>query len=66
MPHCPVCNVRVHLRATAEHAATPAAPFCSDRCKKIDLGRWLDEAYSVPDTPKDNEDDDGESYGSRY
>jgi endogenous inhibitor of DNA gyrase (YacG/DUF329 family) len=23
-------------------------PFCSDRCRQIDLGRWLDEGYSVP------------------
>ena len=23
-------------------------PFCSDRCRQIDLGRWLREAYSVP------------------
>jgi endogenous inhibitor of DNA gyrase (YacG/DUF329 family) len=23
-------------------------PFCSFRCKEIDLGRWLDERYSLP------------------
>jgi len=23
-------------------------PFCSERCKRIDLGRWLDERYSLP------------------
>ena len=23
-------------------------PFCSDRCRQIDLGRWLREVYSVP------------------
>tara|TARA_Y100001934_G_scaffold282635_1_gene397379 strand:- start:1503 stop:1619 length:117 start_codon:yes stop_codon:yes gene_type:complete len=23
-------------------------PFCSDRCKKIDLGRWFEEDYSLP------------------
>jgi endogenous inhibitor of DNA gyrase (YacG/DUF329 family) len=23
-------------------------PFCSHRCRQIDLGRWLDEGYSVP------------------
>jgi hypothetical protein len=27
---------------------TTAPPFCSDRCKTIDLGRWLDEQVSVP------------------
>jgi endogenous inhibitor of DNA gyrase (YacG/DUF329 family) len=25
-----------------------AFPFCSERCKLIDLGRWLDGAYQVP------------------
>jgi len=23
-------------------------PFCSQRCRRIDLGRWLDERYSLP------------------
>jgi uncharacterized protein len=23
-------------------------PFCSERCKMIDLGQWLDESYRVP------------------
>ena len=23
-------------------------PFCSERCRQIDLGRWLSEAYVVP------------------
>lgn len=24
------------------------APFCSERCQQVDLGRWLGEQYSVP------------------
>ena len=67
MPHCPVCNAVVFLRDTFNQTATPTAPFCSDRCKNIDLGRWLDESYSIPDGAKESEDDnDGESYGARY
>jgi len=27
---------------------TPTVPFCSDRCRLVDLGRWLDESYGVP------------------
>jgi hypothetical protein len=27
---------------------TTSPPFCSERCKLIDLGRWLDEDVSVP------------------
>ena len=23
-------------------------PFCSERCKMIDLGQWLTESYSIP------------------
>jgi len=23
-------------------------PFCSDRCRLIDLGRWADEEYRIP------------------
>ena len=37
---------------------TPAMPFCSERCKRIDLGRWLDEEYGVPhetDEPPEDE-----------
>jgi endogenous inhibitor of DNA gyrase (YacG/DUF329 family) len=25
----------------------PDFPFCSARCRKIDLGRWLDEKYRI-------------------
>ena len=38
---CPTCKKTV---------ADPAAefrPFCSRRCKLIDLGNWLDGAYAV-------------------
>ncbi|MGB7345452.1 MAG: DNA gyrase inhibitor YacG [Pirellulaceae bacterium] len=27
---------------------TEAPPFCSQRCRMIDLGRWLDEEIGVP------------------
>jgi endogenous inhibitor of DNA gyrase (YacG/DUF329 family) len=54
MPRCPVCGESVDL------ATTPSMPFCSDRCRVIDLGRWLDESYSVPTPAEDDEgDEDG-------
>jgi endogenous inhibitor of DNA gyrase (YacG/DUF329 family) len=28
-------------------AASPFRPFCSERCKLIDLGAWADERYRV-------------------
>lgn len=38
---CPTCNGEVAPGATWR-------PFCSKRCKLVDLGRWLDGAYSLP------------------
>jgi endogenous inhibitor of DNA gyrase (YacG/DUF329 family) len=29
-------------------ARWPGFPFCSPRCKTIDLGRWLSEDYRIP------------------
>lgn len=37
---CPSCKVKV-----ASNAKT--FPFCSQRCRTIDLGRWLDEDFRL-------------------
>lgn len=38
--HCPICKtIATHEN---EHY-----PFCSPRCKQIDLGRWADEKYKI-------------------
>jgi endogenous inhibitor of DNA gyrase (YacG/DUF329 family) len=44
-------------------AEWPCFPFCSPRCKTIDLGRWLTESYAVnkavePEASDDNSDAD--------
>jgi endogenous inhibitor of DNA gyrase (YacG/DUF329 family) len=52
MPLCPVCDAPVDL------TTTPTVPFCSDRCRLIDLGRWLDEAYGLPETKQPGAGDD--------
>jgi len=39
---CPICEKQF------DPAQSPAMPFCSERCRQIDLGRWLRESYSVP------------------
>jgi uncharacterized protein len=31
-------------------------PFCSERCKMIDLGQWATESYRIPDTEKGTEE----------
>jgi endogenous inhibitor of DNA gyrase (YacG/DUF329 family) len=48
-----VCNIC--QAALPPRESNPAFPFCSDRCQLIDLGRWLDGAYRVPEpaTPAD-------------
>ena len=57
MPRCPVCSATVKLTALT----TP--PFCSERCRVIDLGRWLDEAYAVPEIRR-GDDDVGDGEGA--
>jgi endogenous inhibitor of DNA gyrase (YacG/DUF329 family) len=42
---CPICD-RVLEGQTP--AAGPDFPFCSPRCRLIDLGRWLREDYRIP------------------
>ena len=32
-------------------------PFCSERCRAIDLGGWASEAYRIPQKPDENEDE---------
>jgi uncharacterized protein len=44
-------------------AEWPDYPFCSARCRKIDLGRWLGEKYAIPaedqaSTERDDEPDE--------
>jgi hypothetical protein len=29
-------------------------PFCSERCRSIDLGAWANEEYRVPVSPEDD------------
>jgi hypothetical protein len=38
---CPICG------AEADFFAPPVGPFCSARCKQIDLGQWLGEEYKI-------------------
>jgi hypothetical protein len=33
-------------------------PFCSERCRTIDLGAWASESYRVPVQPNDLTDDE--------
>jgi uncharacterized protein len=46
---CPICERE--FRETE----SPALPFCSERCRLIDLGRWLDEKQGLPFEPAEKE-----------
>ena len=62
MPQCPVCDAVVSLTSDSGSAATPTAPFCSERCQNIDLGRWLDEKYNVPHIARNDDETDEEMH----
>ena len=36
-------------------------PFCSERCKLIDLGQWASESYRVPSDADESPQDDSEA-----
>jgi uncharacterized protein len=41
---CPTCR-----RSVEWSPDSPYRPFCSDRCRLIDLGAWLTEQHKIPD-----------------
>jgi uncharacterized protein len=51
---CPICKKPV---AADDANRPPTYPFCSERCKLIDLGRWLDGKYQIPVADKDESSD---------
>jgi endogenous inhibitor of DNA gyrase (YacG/DUF329 family) len=42
---CPICGKDYQVATIAD---LPSFPFCSPRCRLIDLGRWADGAYAIP------------------
>jgi endogenous inhibitor of DNA gyrase (YacG/DUF329 family) len=54
---CPICGKVVEV---PDESVPPdpksAFPFCSDRCKLIDLGRWLDDKYQIPAVEEDEDE----------
>jgi uncharacterized protein len=41
---CPQCSKEV-----VWNKESPYRPFCSERCKLIDLGQWANEGYRIPE-----------------
>lgn len=55
-PPCPICGAP----GTAAHR-----PFCSPRCREIDLGRWFSGAYTVPAVEPPDDWDEGSPGGGK-
>jgi endogenous inhibitor of DNA gyrase (YacG/DUF329 family) len=45
---CPICSKTFQVGRIED---LPTFPFCSERCRLIDLGRWIDESYTIPGPP---------------
>jgi endogenous inhibitor of DNA gyrase (YacG/DUF329 family) len=45
---CPICAKKYQINALDD---LPSFPFCSDRCRLVDLGRWIDGVYAIPAAP---------------
>lgn len=57
---CPICKKEVAFD-------DPNMPFCSDRCRLIDLGNWASEKYVIsrPATPDELAQDEAEEGSDR-
>jgi endogenous inhibitor of DNA gyrase (YacG/DUF329 family) len=55
---CPTCNREF------DPPQSNALPFCSERCRTIDLGRWLGEVYHLPVIPDPADDEPPEETGA--
>jgi uncharacterized protein len=42
---CPICGKLYQIEKLGD---LPSFPFCTDRCRMIDLGRWIDGDYAIP------------------
>jgi uncharacterized protein len=48
-PRCPLCG---------KPRVDRYRPFCSARCRDVDLGRWFDASYAVPAVEPGDEEDE--------
>jgi endogenous inhibitor of DNA gyrase (YacG/DUF329 family) len=44
---CPICG---------KPAQEASRPFCSERCRDVDLNRWLSNSYAIPGAKDEDED----------
>ncbi|HYG70016.1 MAG TPA: DNA gyrase inhibitor YacG [Anaeromyxobacteraceae bacterium] len=56
---CPICG-----KPAPPRPGNPAAPFCSERCRLLDLGKWLGGDYRIPGPSLGDVGADGEAPAS--
>ncbi len=47
---CPICG-----KPAAPRSKNASAPFCTTRCKQIDLGKWFSEEYRIPTNEREDD-----------
>ncbi len=55
---CPICSKPFSIDRIED---LPTFPFCSERCRLVDLGRWIDESYSIPGPPAELDPDQADA-----
>lgn len=59
---CPMCGKVIPSASTTPEGRKQINasffPFCSERCRLLDLGAWLEGRYAVPVSPTEPEDED--------
>ena len=55
---CPACNKPVEAPADNKADESNCLPFCSERCKLVDLGAWLEEEYKIASQIQPGQDEE--------
>ena len=54
---CPMCKRPIDLSPEGAAGLPRFFPFCSERCRLIDLGAWLDADYRIPAKPDEESEE---------
>ena len=58
---CPTCQTPVIMNASSKYR-----PFCSERCRLIDLGEWASEGHAIPGRPMTEGEDSDDEFWSGH
>jgi len=53
---CPICGREIKMpgpKSDKDETGMDFFPFCSQRCKLLDLGAWFDGQYRIAEPPED-------------